>query len=139
SGLEIRPVAAVVLNNEEADEEGRSGQHQDQGRPDLVSQSEKDSGDEDEEGRHRAEEVQEAAAAVRLGVGCNKLAPARHAAAGVGIRSGTQARASLFEIAGAPVRAAIRRFSALAEMRSASVDLRPIHPNHPQRLERYTI
>jgi hypothetical protein len=45
SSLEIRPVPAIVLDDEEADQEGRGEQYQDQGGPDLMSQSEEDSGD----------------------------------------------------------------------------------------------
>jgi len=55
-----------------------------------MHQSKEDSGNEGEEGQRRAEQLQGAAAAIRLGIGCDKLTPAGRAAGYVGIGSRTQ-------------------------------------------------
>ena len=78
--LEIGAVAAIMLDDEEAHQEGGGRQNQDQRRPDLMGEAEEDSGQKDEEGQGRAEQIENAAPAMRPRIGRDQPAPARRAA-----------------------------------------------------------
>ena len=82
--LEIGAVAAIMLDDEEAHEEGGGRQNEDQRRPDLMGEAEEDSGQKHEEGQGRAEQIENAAPAMRPRIGCDQPAPAGSGAEGGG-------------------------------------------------------
>ena len=95
--LEIGAVAAIMLDDEEADQEGSGRQNEDERRPDLMGEAEEDTGQKHEEGQGRAERSR-MPAAMRPRIGRDEPAPAgsgaeeggawRRGACGLGSGSG---------------------------------------------------